>query len=153
MSGLEPEVQDFLKRIVSSLFLGLFWLMLNMTLGIYFGLLFVNRKISTGNIIFYIFLLGSLFLLIRFYYRTWKKKFPHGWFYLITDSQDRNFFCENLWICGQNIYWFFPSRIMGAPPFPMMIIFALAEAASSFIAFICSYCNCLSVRLSLMMCW
>jgi hypothetical protein len=78
MSGLEPEVQDFLKRIVSSLFLGLFWLMLNMTLGIYFGLLFVNRKISTGNIIFYIFLLGSLFLLIRFYYRTWKKKFPHG---------------------------------------------------------------------------
>jgi hypothetical protein len=78
MSSLEPEVQDFLKRIVSSLFLGLFWLMLNMTLGIYFGLLFVDGKISIGNIIFYIFLLGSLFLLIRFYYRTWKKKFPHG---------------------------------------------------------------------------
>jgi hypothetical protein len=78
MDYFEPDVKDFLKRIVSSLFLGLFWLMLNMTLGIYFGLLFVNGKVSIGNIIFYIFLLGSLFLLIRFYYRTWKKKFPHG---------------------------------------------------------------------------
>jgi len=78
MDYFEPEVKDFLKRIISSLFLGLFWLMLNMTLGIYFGLLFVNRKISTGNILFYISLLGSLFFLIRFYYRTWKKKFPHG---------------------------------------------------------------------------
>jgi hypothetical protein len=78
MSSLEPEVQDFLKRIVSSLFIGLFWLIVNMTLGIYFGLLFVGRSISIGNIIFYIFLLGSLSLLIRFYYKTWKKKFPHG---------------------------------------------------------------------------
>jgi hypothetical protein len=78
MSSLEPEVQDFLKRIVSSLFIGLFWLIVNMTLGIYFGLLFVGESISIGNIIFYIFLLSSLGLLIRFYYKTWKKKFPHG---------------------------------------------------------------------------
>lgn len=78
MSNFEPDVKDFLKRIVSSLFLGLFWLMLNMTLGIYFGLLFVDGKVSIGNMIFYVFLLGSLVLLIRFYYRTWKKKFPHG---------------------------------------------------------------------------
>jgi hypothetical protein len=78
MDYFEPDVKDFLKRIVSSLFLGLFWLMLNMTLGIYFGLLFINEKISAGNIIFYAFLFSSLFFLIRFYYRTWKKKFPHG---------------------------------------------------------------------------
>lgn len=78
MDYFEPDVKDFLKRIVSSLFLGLFWLILNMTFGIYFGFLFVNGKISAGNIIFYVFLFGSLFLLIRFYYKTWKKKFPHG---------------------------------------------------------------------------
>jgi hypothetical protein len=78
MSDFEPEVQDFLKRVVSSLFIGLFWLIVNMTLGIYFGLGFVGESISIGNIIFYVFLLGSLSLLIRFYYKTWKKKFPHG---------------------------------------------------------------------------
>jgi hypothetical protein len=75
---IEPEVKDFLKRIVSSVFMGFFWLMLNMTLGIYFGLLFIQKKISIGNIIFYLFFFASLAFLIRFYFRTWKKKFPHG---------------------------------------------------------------------------
>jgi tellurite resistance protein TehA-like permease len=78
MSGVEPEVQDFLKKIVWSVFLGLLWLMLNMTMGIYFGLLFIEDGISLGNIIFYLFLLSSLAALIWFYYKTWKKKFPHG---------------------------------------------------------------------------
>jgi hypothetical protein len=78
MSNIEPEVKDFLKRIVLSLFLGLTWLMVNMTLGIYFGLLFPEEKFGIGNGLFYIFLFGSLFFLIRFLLRTWKKRFPHG---------------------------------------------------------------------------
>jgi hypothetical protein len=78
MSEMEPEVKEFLKKIVSTVFTGIFWLMLNMTFGIYFGLLFIEDRIRIGNIIFYVFLLSSLFLLIRFYYRTWKDKFPHG---------------------------------------------------------------------------
>ncbi|MBS1597124.1 MAG: hypothetical protein JST75_02790 [Bacteroidetes bacterium] len=78
MSSVEPEVKDFLKRVVSSLFLGLLWLLFNMTLGIYFGLLFVVEKITIGNIIFYLFAIISLALLVWFYYKTWKKKFPHG---------------------------------------------------------------------------
>jgi len=78
MSSFEPEVKDFLKRIVSSVFLGLLWLMLSMTFGIYFGFLFVNEKISIGNILFYLFFFLSFIFLIRFYLKTWKKKFPHG---------------------------------------------------------------------------
>jgi len=78
MSIIEPEVKDFLKRIVLSVFVGLFWLMLNMIIGIYFGLLFVENKISIGNIIFYSIFIISLVALIWFYYRTWKTKFPHG---------------------------------------------------------------------------
>jgi len=75
---MEPEVKDFLKRIVWSFFVGLSWMMLNMTLGIYFDLLFIRDNISLSNILYYIFFVGSLALLIWFYYRTWKKKFPHG---------------------------------------------------------------------------
>ncbi|HEX4849428.1 MAG TPA: hypothetical protein VFV08_01415 [Puia sp.] len=78
MSRMEPEVKDFLKRIVWSVFFGLSWLMLNMTLGIYYDLLFIHDKISIGNIIFYIFSIASLVALIWFYSKTWKKKFPHG---------------------------------------------------------------------------
>lgn len=75
---MEPEVKDFLKRIVRSFFAGFSWMMLNMTLGIYFDLLFIRENIKLENILFYLFFTGSLGLLIWFYYRTWKKKFPHG---------------------------------------------------------------------------
>lgn len=78
MSIMEPEVKSFLKKIVLSIFVGLFWLMLNMIIGIYFGLLFIENKISIGNVIFYLIFISSLALLIWFYYRTWKTKFPHG---------------------------------------------------------------------------
>ena len=78
MSGMEPEVQDFLKRILWSFFFGLLWLMVNMTMGIYFGLLFIGERIRIGNIVFYLFSSISLGFLIWFYYKTWKKKFPHG---------------------------------------------------------------------------
>jgi hypothetical protein len=78
MSSVEPDIKDFLKRIVYSVFLGLFWLMLAMTFGIYFGFLFVKDSISIGNIIFYLFFLVSFVFLMKFYLKTWKKKFPHG---------------------------------------------------------------------------
>jgi type IV secretory pathway VirB2 component (pilin) len=78
MSMMEPEVKDFLKKIVQSVFTGLLWMMINMIAGIYFGWMFIYDKISVGNIIFYVFLIVSLLWLIRFYYRTWKNKFPHG---------------------------------------------------------------------------
>jgi hypothetical protein len=78
MNEIEPDVKDFLKKIVFSLFLGLVWLMVNMTLGIYFGLLFPGEKFGIGNGLFYIFFVGSLFFVIRFLLRSWKRKFPHG---------------------------------------------------------------------------
>jgi hypothetical protein len=78
MSNVEPETRDFLKKIVLSLFLGLSWLMINMTLGIYIGLLFFEEKPRTANIIFYIFLIITFTFLLRILIRTWKKKYPHG---------------------------------------------------------------------------
>ena len=78
MSGMERDTKDFLKKIVQSIFLGLLWLCLNMTMGIYNGLLFFEDKITLANIFYYLFLVASLIALIRFYWVTWKKKFPHG---------------------------------------------------------------------------
>jgi hypothetical protein len=78
MDMMEPEVKDFLKKVIQSVFLGLLWMMVNMIAGIFFGLMFINDRVSAGNIIFYIFLTLSLAGLLFFYYRTWKKKFPHG---------------------------------------------------------------------------
>jgi hypothetical protein len=78
MSGMERDTKDFLKKIVQSIFLGLLWLCLNMTMGIYNGLLFFEDRITLANIFYYLFLVASLIALIRFYWVIWKKKFPHG---------------------------------------------------------------------------
>jgi hypothetical protein len=76
--GIEPDAKDLLKRVALSLFLGLCWLLVNMTLGIYFDLLPVYGRPDLPNILYYLFLLGTGVLYGIFLYRTWKKKIPHG---------------------------------------------------------------------------
>ena len=78
MSQLEPEVKDFLKKIIQSVFVGLLWMFANMIMGIFMGWLFISERIRAVNIIFYIFFAASSVVMVLFYYRTWKKKFPHG---------------------------------------------------------------------------
>jgi hypothetical protein len=77
-SGMEPEAKDYLRRVLLSFFLGLVWLFINMTIGIFFEWMFFRGRPTTGNFIFYCFFLGTLVLYIWFLRRTWKKRFPHG---------------------------------------------------------------------------
>lgn len=72
MSGMEPEVKNFLSRIATSLSVGLLWLLVNTTIGIGFNFAFFEDKPTTGNYIFYCWFLVSLFLLIVFYRKKWK---------------------------------------------------------------------------------
>lgn len=78
MSQMEPEVKRFLKRIVWSLAAGLLWLLINLSIGIYAGLMVPEKKVGLGNIIFYVWAVASLALLLYLYYRIWREKFPHG---------------------------------------------------------------------------
>lgn len=75
---MEPEVKDFLRRIVWSVALGFLWLTLTLGIGAYNNLLVPENGVSIGNIIFYIWFVLSLSGLIWVYYRLWRKKFPHG---------------------------------------------------------------------------
>lgn len=75
---MEPEVKDFLKRVVWTVGLGFFWLMLTLAIGTYNNLLVPENGITIGVIIFYIWTAGSLGGLIWLFIRIWRKKFPHG---------------------------------------------------------------------------
>ena len=70
---MEPEVAAFLKRISTSIFVGILWMVINSTFGIMYDFAFVHDKITLGNILFYIWLVVSLPLLLWFYMRLWKK--------------------------------------------------------------------------------
>jgi hypothetical protein len=69
---MEPEVKAFLLRIVQSLSMTMVWLLINMTVGIYFNYAFFDEKPTLGNYIYGVFLIGSFILLIIYLKRKWK---------------------------------------------------------------------------------
>ena len=73
---MEEDAKQFLLRVVRSLTAALLWLIINMTLGIYFGLLLFEHVPTTGNIIFYLWFILSIGMLIRYLLRTWWPKNP-----------------------------------------------------------------------------
>lgn len=71
--GWDPEVKRYFQKIISSFSFGLLWLMSGVTAGLYYGLAY-RKDISVIYIIlFYACFSGSLFLLLRYLYRLWKK--------------------------------------------------------------------------------
>lgn len=71
---MEPEVREFLVKIMQSISMGLVWLLINMTVGIYYGYAFFEVSPSAANFIYYAGCLGSFILLILYLRRKWK-----GW--------------------------------------------------------------------------
>ncbi len=71
---MEPDVRDFLVRILQTISMTMVWLLVNMSFGIYFGFAFFEHKPSIGNIIFYIWFLASFVALIYYLKKKWK-----GW--------------------------------------------------------------------------
>ena len=74
MSGMEPEVQEFFKRIIQTVSVSLVFFLFHMTVGLYFNWAFFEGSPHIGNIIYYLIFLITLAALIYFYYRLWKGK-------------------------------------------------------------------------------
>jgi len=69
--GMDPEVAKYFKKILNSLFAGLMWLFINITAGIYLELAYGDRYSDFVHVLFYLWLAGSLALLLWYYYRVW----------------------------------------------------------------------------------
>ena len=83
-----------------------------------------------------------------------------AWKHLLQDpcsqnKKNRNWFGVDPSNSGHRFsIHYFASRINGVPPLEgITMTFELGDLASSFMAWICSYWSCLSLRLSLMMRW
>lgn len=71
---MEPEVREFLVKIMQSISMGLVWLLINMSIGIYYGYAFFEGSPMMSNYIYYIAFLASLIALILYLKKKWK-----GW--------------------------------------------------------------------------
>lgn len=70
---MEPGVKQYLVRILNTLALGLLWMAINSTLGIMYDLAFVHERVTTGNIIFYIWFVISLVAYLWWVIHVWSK--------------------------------------------------------------------------------
>lgn len=68
--GWDPEVKKFFLRIINTVSWGLLWLMACVTAGLYFHLAYGKGWVT---VIFYVMMGITLILLLRYFYRIWKK--------------------------------------------------------------------------------
>jgi hypothetical protein len=71
-SGMDPEIKRYFRKIVNSFSWGALWLIAIATLGIFFRLGVVSNSVQWYNILFYLILIISLYMLLRYYYKAWK---------------------------------------------------------------------------------
>jgi hypothetical protein len=72
-SGWDPEVKKYFIRILNSISLGMLWLMGGVTAGLYFKLAYTAGKPLIYPILFYTGMFVTLLLLLRYYYRIWRR--------------------------------------------------------------------------------
>jgi len=71
-SGMDPEMKQYFRKIISSFSWGAMWLITISTLGIFFQLGFVGGGFRWYNVVFYVIMIASLAFLLRYYYRIWR---------------------------------------------------------------------------------
>jgi Zn-dependent protease with chaperone function len=74
MSEMEPEVRDFLQKIVWSLSAIMIWMLINILFGIKWEYAFFEKGHILGAVIFYVWIIISSFFLFRLYQKFWSQK-------------------------------------------------------------------------------
>ncbi|MCR6720185.1 MAG: hypothetical protein NVV59_07730 [Chitinophagaceae bacterium] len=67
----DPQVTKFFRKIINTVSIGLFWLLSAMTAGIYFKLAYGQPLVYV--VIYWVIVVVTLFLLLRYFYKTWKR--------------------------------------------------------------------------------
>jgi hypothetical membrane protein len=73
-SGMDPEIKKYFRRIINSFSVGLLWLVVIATAGIFFRLGVIKNGTRWYNIVFYAIFLLSFVSLLWYYYRSWNRK-------------------------------------------------------------------------------
>ena len=71
---MDPQVAAFLKRILTTIGIVIFWMGTNSTFGIMLGYAYIEDKIQIGNVIFYTWFAISLPLMIWWLRKLWKEQ-------------------------------------------------------------------------------
>ncbi len=70
--GVEQDTRKFLLKIVSTISAIVLWMVIHIFIGIYLNYAFYDPTPTWKNIIYYIFVLVTLFFLVRYLRKKWK---------------------------------------------------------------------------------
>jgi hypothetical protein len=71
--GMDPEIKHYFKKIINSFSFGALWLLVIITVGMFFKLGIAANLLKWYNIVFYVIAVVSLVRLMRYYYKVWNK--------------------------------------------------------------------------------
>lgn len=71
---MEPEMVAFLKRIGKSLTIAFCWLAITATAAIKGDNAFIGQHVTTGNVLFYLWLIISIIILVMIFKKLWFAK-------------------------------------------------------------------------------
>lgn len=70
----EDDILGFLVLIVQTLSMIILFVMVNITLALFFNLAFFEGTIGLKNILYYLFFLASLIFLTRYVFKKWSAR-------------------------------------------------------------------------------
>jgi len=73
-TGMDAEVKVYFRKIMKSFSVGLLWLLVSVTAGLFFKLGHLQHGWQWYNAVFYVLLLLSLAFVIRYLLNVWKKR-------------------------------------------------------------------------------
>ena len=71
---MDPEIAAFLKRILTTIGIVLFWMGVNSTFGIMLGYAYIEGKLQIGNIVFYVWVVVGTPATIWYLRKLWKEQ-------------------------------------------------------------------------------
>ena len=75
---MDPEVAAYLKRILNTIGILLFWMGINISFGIMYGYAYFEQGLQLSNLIFYVWLLISTPLMIWYLRKIWRDQVHFG---------------------------------------------------------------------------
>jgi NADH:ubiquinone oxidoreductase subunit 3 (subunit A) len=74
MNDFEPDIRDYLRKVLKTVSVGLVFLLFHMTVGIFLNWAFFEGSMGIGNMVYYLVLVTTLAGMINYLIRVWKRE-------------------------------------------------------------------------------
>ena len=71
--GWDPDIKKYFKKILYCISYGSSWMLMVVAVGLYLGFAYPGKRPVTTVIIFYAVAFTTFVIMVRYFYKAWKK--------------------------------------------------------------------------------